>query len=798
MTILKCKMCGGDIELTSDKTLGTCEYCGNTTTFPQINDDQRAAAFNRGNHFRRIGEFDKALAVYERIVQEDDADAEAHWCCALCRFGIEYVEDPITYEWLPTCHRASFDSFIEDVDYKAALEYSEGITQRQYMKDGAKIAEVQKGILITSQNSEPYDVFICYKETDENGERTRDSIMAQEIYYQLTDQGRKVFFSRITLEDVVGAQYEPYIFAALNSAKVMIVVGSKPEYLNAVWVKNEWSRFLAMMKKDHQKLLLPCYKDMDPYDLPEQLSVLQSYDMSKIGFIQDLIRGVSKVLDADKKAETVQETIMLQQSGVTNIVPLLKRAFIFLEDGDWNSADEYCEKVLDIDPECAQAYLGKLLAKLKVKKIEYLADSEVVFEAELLYQKVIRFADTDLKEQLESYNEKVKERKEISRCQKIYDLAKDKMISAKTSQDFRDVTTNFEKIPGFLDSDDLKAECHTKIIELLELERIQKEEAEERNRIEEARRAEEEKIKQLKLAEQKREKAAKRKRNARIISIICVVTLLIAAGFYASVNYVIPAMKYNQAGKALENNSFEEAITIYTELDNYKDSKEKITECRYEQAKWYLEKEEYILAIDTLREIESYKDSSALIEENLFSYAKNLMTNKQYKEAIGIFEANENVYEEARELRQEASYYYALELSEKENYEQALEYFDKAFKFADTQDKKIEIKYKYACQLLENDEPQKAMALFSACSGYLDADKKINDAKYKYVILEKDREKDPLGRPYFNAVVYEYLMQLKEIGYPNAKDLYDEYYKEHYDIIWQDEQLSWFSIKEKH
>ena len=159
--IIRCAMCGGEIEAVPGKTFGTCEYCGSTQTLPNITDEQRAAAFNRGNHFRRIGEFDKALAVYERIVREDDTDAEAHWCCALCRFGIEYVEDPSSYEWLPTCHRASFDSFLDDVDYKAALEYSEGITRRQYVRNGAKIAEVQRGILATSQNAEPFDVFIC-------------------------------------------------------------------------------------------------------------------------------------------------------------------------------------------------------------------------------------------------------------------------------------------------------------------------------------------------------------------------------------------------------------------------------------------------------------------------------------------------------------------------------------------------------------------------------------------------------------------------------------------------------------
>ena len=399
MAILKCKMCGGDIELSSDKTIGVCDSCGCTMTFPKVDDEQRANMFNRGNHFRRQGEFDKALAVYERIVQEDENDAEAHWCCALCRFGIEYVEDPNTFEYLPTCHRASFDSFLEDVDYLAALEHSEGITRRQYQKDAQKIAEVQRGILATSQNEEPFDVFLCYKETEDDGRRTRDSLFAQDIYYQLTEQGRRVFFSRITLEDKAGTEYEPYIFAALNSAKVMIVVTTSAEHVNAVWVKNEWSRFLSLMRKDRSKLLLPCYRDMDPYDLPEALSVLQSYDMSKIGFIQDLTRGVNKVLNASKLKETVRQTVVIQQ-GNANVEPLLERAFMFLEDGEWENADEFFEQVLNLEPKNAEAYLGKLMAEMKVNRREQMKEQSVPFDNRKYYRKAIRFADEKLKKQL--------------------------------------------------------------------------------------------------------------------------------------------------------------------------------------------------------------------------------------------------------------------------------------------------------------------------------------------------------------------------------------------------------------
>ena len=451
MAIIKCKMCGGDIELAEDKTFGTCEYCGSTMTFPKVDDEQRANMFNRGNHFRRMGEFDKALAVYERIVQEDENDAEAHWCCALCRFGIEYVEDPNTFEYLPTCHRASFDSFLEDVDYLAAIEHSDGITRRQYQKDAAKIAEVQRGILATSQNEEPFDVFICYKESENDGSRTRDSLLAQDIYYQLTEQGRRVFFSRITLEDKAGTEYEPYIFAALNSAKVMILVTTSAEHANAVWVKNEWSRFHSLMRKDRTKLLLPCYRDMDPYDLPEALSVLQSYDMGKIGFIQDLTRGVNKVLDSSelKMKETVKETVVVQQTN-SSAPPLLKRAFLFLEDGDFARADEFCEQVLNLDPENAEAYLGKLMAELRVRTRDALKDQSEPFDGRNSCQKALRFGNETLKKELISDVAFIKDRNETARKEEIYQNA----LRMQRERSFVDAAAMFAKIPDYKDAMD--------------------------------------------------------------------------------------------------------------------------------------------------------------------------------------------------------------------------------------------------------------------------------------------------------------------------------------------------------
>lgn len=412
--IIKCKMCGGDIDFIPGATYGTCEYCGSTSTIPQAEDENKLNRYNRANHFRRQCEFDKAVAAYEKILEQDDTDAEAHWGAVISRFGIEYVEDPATHQRIPTCHRVQVASILTDEDYLAAVENApDEESRRIYQEEAARIAEIQKGILAISANEKPYDVFICYKETDENGQRTRDSQWAQDVYYGLTEQGLKVFFSRITLEDKLGQQYEPYIFAALNSAKVMVVIGSRPEYFNAVWVKNEWSRYLSLMKHDHKRLLIPCYRDMDPYDLPEELSMLQSQDMSKIGFMQDLLRGVQKVMQQPTSTpQVVRVETATVETNAPGVTSLLKRAALFLEDGDTASAREYYDRVLDIDPECAEAYMGKVCAETGCRKESDLGALNYCVDMRGDWQKAVRFASAAQKQTYTGYMASVRARVE--------------------------------------------------------------------------------------------------------------------------------------------------------------------------------------------------------------------------------------------------------------------------------------------------------------------------------------------------------------------------------------------------
>lgn len=612
MALFKCKMCGGALEINNNETVATCEYCGTQQTLPKLDDDRRANLYDRANHFRRNNEFDKAMGIYEQILNEDNTDAEAYWSLVLCRYGIEYVEDPSSHKRIPTVNRAQFTSIFDDDNYKSALQYADGYQRNIYEEEAKAINEIQKGILAISQKEDPFDVFICYKETDNNGRRTPDSVLANDLYHQLTQEGFKVFFARITLEDKLGSAYEPYIFAALNSAKVMVVLGTKPEYFNAVWVKNEWSRYLALIKQGQKKMLIPAYKDMDPYDLPEEFAHLQAQDMSKLGFMQDLIRGIKKIAQADTpKTTVVKETVI--SGGNANTAPLLKRAFMFLEDGDWNSANEYCEKVLDIDPENAYAYLGKLMAELHVKKQDRLEDQAEPFDHSNNYQKAIRFAEDKLKAALAGYIEHINTRNENARLDGIYTRAKNAMSAANTESAYKEAAHLFESIDEYQDSAVLAQSCYEKA-EVARKDAILSEgkakmtgeiisdyesaiklfesisgwkDADEKiyacqKKIEEIKaKAEAERLEKERKAEIARKEAERiAKRNKKIAIITTPIVCAIVAFIIVLNAVIIPNGKYNDAVALMDAGVLDEAYSIFIELENYKDAADKADDIR--------------------------------------------------------------------------------------------------------------------------------------------------------------------------------------------------------------------------
>lgn len=661
MSIFKCKMCGGTIEFNPGDTVGVCDSCGTKQTLPRLDDDRKANLYDRANHFRRNNDFDKAAGIYEQILNEDNTDAEVYWSLVLCHYGIEYVEDPQSRKRIPTVNRAQFTSIFDDDNYKSALHYADGYQKELYEDEAKAINEIQKGILAISQKEEPFDVFICYKETDNSGRRTQDSVLANDLYHQLTQEGFKVFFSRITLEDKLGTAYEPYIFAALNSAKVMVVLGTKPEYFNAVWVKNEWSRYLSLVKNSNgKKMLIPAYKDMDPYDLPEEFSHLQAQDMSKLGFMQDLIRGIKKIVSAGASKAEVKETVAV--GGNVNVDPLLERAFMFLEDGDWGEANEYCEKVLDQDPKNARAYLGKLMAECRACRMEDLQNCRQPFDGNGNYNKILRFAEPKLIETLKGYIAHINERNENARLTGIYNRAVSAMNEANSENGYKAAAEIFKTVPGFKDADSLVEKCldnaetcrkdalynsarsqmsqntissYESAIRMFEsipgwkdadeqiyackkkIEELKaKQEAE---RLEAERKAEAERLERERKAEEHRIAVEKRKKKAKkVFAIGTPIVCACIAFVLVLIAVIIPNQKYNQAMELISSGDYDSAYALLEEIGD----KETIASNKYDRAIKYIDSGDYKAAYMLLDGL-SYRDSAEKLKSAKQAQIKN-------------------------------------------------------------------------------------------------------------------------------------------------------------------------------
>lgn len=85
-------------------------------------------------------------------------------------------------------------------------------------------------------------VFISYKNSDD-GNMTEDAKIADALYVNLCKLGVKTFYSNVTLIETGSSLYKEAIEHALDESVVLILIGTKINYIESKWVKYEWSSF---------------------------------------------------------------------------------------------------------------------------------------------------------------------------------------------------------------------------------------------------------------------------------------------------------------------------------------------------------------------------------------------------------------------------------------------------------------------------------------------------------------------------------------------------------------------------
>ncbi len=139
------------------------------------------------------------------------------------------------------------------------------------------------------------DVFISYKHTDENGNVTSDHAIAEKLYNSLVSLGYSCFFSSNSLEKLGSSRYKADIDAALDTAKVMVVVLNRAEYASSHWVQYEWDSFyndfLSGVRSEANLFTLT--QDVNIHNLPRTLRNVQNFNYDE---------GISHVCDYIKNA----------------------------------------------------------------------------------------------------------------------------------------------------------------------------------------------------------------------------------------------------------------------------------------------------------------------------------------------------------------------------------------------------------------------------------------------------------------------------------------------------------------
>ena len=782
MAVLLCRCCGARLEFTQGMTVVKCNYCDVRQTIPILDFDEKALLWERAEELRRSGEYDRAMSLYGQIEKLCPDDPEVYWAKVLCRYGIEYVENPVSHKRVPTINRIQYTSVIDDADYRKAVKLAEnGDCRRIYILDAQTFDALRGKILSVSLNEPPYDIFICYKENDSSDRRTEDSVIAAELYRTLSAEGWRVFFSRITLENKAGTEYEPYIFAALNSAKIMLVIGTSPENINAVWVKNEWSRYLARMNENGEGILVPMYKGMLKEHLPAEFNHLHAVDMSEPDFESELVRGIRKILskNAEPKAEKNLE-IPSDNAG------MLRRAELFLEDENFTKADELCEKVLDCEPENAQAYLIKLLAEYQICSAEKLGECAKDVTVSGNYAKAMRFGDDSLKSWLESEAAAAKKAwdnglaERTAEKERAYEHAVQLIETAATKEEISKAAEILQGILDYKDSTTLFLRCAA-MIKVIEDENIRKDV-----------------LKQAEIQEYGKSKA-KRRKIAGFSSVAALILTVGVAGArimrnnaridrfmqaqsssysqnYARIysqsystskhdtyssavdlynngeydkaanmfdeisNYMdsgeyVLLSKYNSAKQSEKDGQFAEAAKKYSSLGDFSDSAERARKCNYLEAARLCENAQFGDAVPILESLGNYKDSGEMLTKAYYENGKKLLDEKNYESALNSLKNAEN-YENSAELITEARYGYAQELASDGKYSEAIVYLEKLGSYKNSEEIYRRTKYDYAKKLRETGYYDDAIAAFTELGDYSDASEQI-------AVTQKMKQRDP-------------------------------------------------------
>lgn len=327
------------------------------------------------------------------------------------------------------------------------------------------------------------------------------------------------------------------------------------------------------------------------------------------------------------------------------------------------------------------------------------------------------------------------------------------MLENNTVASYKDAISLLESLKGWGNSNEVIAQCKTDLAELEQIAEKERLDKEKDNKLEAARKkiesqslsACQEAINELKelgswkdadsllesasaklpelikIEEGKKAEAEKRKKKISKYIALAIAAIVVVIALVAIINKVIiPGNNYKKALALEEAKQYEEAITIYTDLGDYKESREHITSCKYGIATDLKTAGKYKEGAEAFVALGNYKDSKELANECKYSYATELKDAEKYNEAYEYF-STLGSYKDSKDLANECKYIIASNLKSQKNYKEAAETFAALGNYKDSKDLANECKYNYALQLSSSDQYEAASKVFKELGKYKDS-----------------------------------------------------------------------------
>ena len=264
-----------------------CLKCGATQPCDAHGPTEAAELATQGHSYFALQEFETAQARFEEAVRVSRGLLAYRWAALLARYGVKYCASTSSSDG--TGYVVNFwrqdipQELIRDTQAYRELNdaaAAQGTACLKLVRDEVKIIDDGLAQIHQLEREETsFDVFLCFKDTDAEGNTTPERRFLDALYPELVGSGDlRVFFAPRSMYGKRITAFEGSIYTALKTAKLMVVVGSTAENINSPWVASEWGRFLLWGKAD-RILTLPV-GDMRVSHFPPELKQIQS-DLAK-------------------------------------------------------------------------------------------------------------------------------------------------------------------------------------------------------------------------------------------------------------------------------------------------------------------------------------------------------------------------------------------------------------------------------------------------------------------------------------------------------------------------------------